>query len=117
MAWLIMNDEVDYPVAFYPTHIVGKDNNPLPLYIGACQAIQGGLIGLYVTDEDYLKINHDKAYIIIHDPEVTNEDVIDVNWDEIKDVVEKTTTGREHYHIWKEAEPDFVKENDVVGEA
>ena len=50
MPWLIMNDEVDYPVMYYPTHIVSKDNKVLPLFIGASQTIIRGFIGLYIKD-------------------------------------------------------------------
>lgn len=115
MAWLIMNDEVDYPVMFYPTHIVSKDKKVLPLYIGASQTIIKGLIGLYVKDGHYPLIDHTKAYILIHDPEVTDDDVIDIDWSKIDDNQDSLSSSRAHFHIWKEAEPDFIKKDDKVG--
>ena len=112
--WLIMNDEVDYPVMFYPTHIVSKDKKVLPLYIGASQAILGGLIGLYIKDKHYPLIRHDKAYIIIHDPEVVDDD-IDIKWDDVPDSTTGLSSSREHIHIWKEVIPDYEKEATAEG--
>lgn len=104
MTWLIMNDEVDYPVMYYPTHIVSKDNKVLPLFIGASQTIIRGYIGLYVKDEHYSLIRHDKAYIIVHDPEVTDDTIVSIEWDKVPDSVEALATEREHLHFWKDEE-------------
>ncbi len=111
MAWLIMNDEVDYPVMWYPTHIVSKDRKVIPLFIGASQTIKKGLVGLYVRDEHYPLIRHDKAYILIHDPDVTDEDVLNIEWEKIEDNDDKLSASRAHYHIWKEEEPKLDNQN------
>lgn len=106
-----MNDVVDYPCVFYPTHIVSKDKKVLPLFIGASQAVTGGYVGLYIRDEDYEKIRHDKAYILIHDPEVSDEDVIEIEWDKVEDNPDDLKTNRAHIHIWKNV--DFTQRGDM----
>jgi len=114
--WLILNDEVDYPVMFYPTHIVSKDKKVLPLYIGASQTILKGLVGLYIKDEHYHLIDHSKAYIIIHDPEATDDSIIDIDWDQIDDNQVSLSSNRVHFHIWREEViPDFEKKATVEG--
>ena len=77
MAWLVMNDEVDYSSTWYPTHIVGSNNEVIPIFIGASNTMIRGLVGLYVRDDDYYKIRHDKAYIFIHNPEAKDEKYLD----------------------------------------
>ncbi len=106
MPWLIMNDEVDYPSIWYPTHVVSKDKKLLPISIGAPQTVLGGYIGLWIKDGDYSKIRHDKAYIFIHDPEATDDDIESIKWDDVPNVKpeDQKSVGREHIHIWKEAE-------------
>lgn len=104
MSWLIMNDEIDYPCVWYPTHIISKDNKLIQVFIGASQTLLSGLIGLYIKDEDYEKIRHDKAYIFIHDPDVVDDDIDDIEWDKIDDIKEDKKTGRMHFHLWKELE-------------
>lgn len=106
MAWLIMNDEVDYPVMWYPTHIVSKEKKLLPVFIGASQTLIKGLVGLWIKDEHYELIDHTKAYIFIHDPEAKDESIESIDWDEIPDVNRPQTTGRDHIHIWKEIEKE-----------
>ena len=104
MAWLIMNDEIDYTCLWYPTHIVTKDNKIVPVFIGASKTLLNGFIGLYIRNKDYGQIRHDKAYIFVHNPDATDEEVVDVDWDKIKDVKDQKTTGRDHIHLWKELE-------------
>ena len=106
MAWLIMNDEIDYHATWYPTHIVDKDKKLLPVYIGAAQTMVVGYLGIYIKDEHYTRIRHDKAYIFIHNPDANDEDITEVEWDKVPDVEDKKLTGRDHIHIWKEAEFD-----------
>lgn len=106
MAWLIMNDEIDYASTWYPTHIVGKDKQLIPVFIGASNTMIHGLIGIYVRDRDYEQINHDKAYVFIHDPDVEADAIEDVDWEKIPDVDENRSTGREHIHLWKDVEFD-----------
>jgi hypothetical protein len=102
MAWLIMNDQIDYSATWYPTHIVSKDKKLIKLFIGASQTVLPGYIGLWIRDEDYDKIRHDKAYILIHDPEATDDYIVNIEWDKIKD--NESESERKHYHIWKNAE-------------
>lgn len=99
-----MNDEIDYTCTWYPTHIIGKDNKPYRVFIGASNTMIHGLIGLYIRDEDYKHIRHDKAYIFIHNPEYTGDEVRNIDWDEIPDVSEQKSVNREHMHLWKEEE-------------
>jgi len=106
MSWLILNDELDYPSTWYPTHIVSKDNKLLSVFIGAPNTLIGGLIGIYVRDKDYKKIRHDKSYIFIHDPDVNEDDIEKINWDEIEDVKDRKTIGRSHIHLWKDVQFD-----------
>jgi len=104
MSWLILNDEVDYVSTWYPTYIVDKDKKLVPVFIGASQTVIRGLIGLYIKDSDYDRIRHDKAYILIHNPEATDDDVDEIDWDKIPNCTDQKTTGREHIHVWKDAE-------------
>lgn len=104
MPWLIMNDEVDYTATWYPTHIVSKDKKVLPVFIGASQTVIKGLVGIWIKDEDYNKIDHNKAYIFLHNPEATDDDIEDIEWDKVPDVDKPQTTGRDHIHLWKEIE-------------
>ena len=102
MPWLIMNDEVDYESTWYPTHIVSKDKKVLPVFIGASQTLLLGLVGIWIKDEHYDLIDHTKAYILIHNPEAIDEDIVDIDWSKMSNVDEPKTTGREHIHLWKE---------------
>lgn len=104
MPWLIMNDEIDYPAMWYPTHIVSKDKKLLPVYLGAAQTVLKGYLGIWIKDQHYSLIDHDKAYIFIHDPEANDDDVMDIDWSQVPDVTEKQTTSREHIHIWRQPE-------------
>lgn len=109
MAWLIMNDEVDFPATWYPTHIVSKDNTLINVFIGASQSLLGGF-GIWIATDDYDFIRHDKAYIFVHNPDATDEDIEVVDWDEVPDVDEndKRTTNRKHIHLWQEMNYDEV---------
>lgn len=104
MAWLILNDDIDYDAAWYPTHIIGKDNQLIPVFIGASSIINDKTIGIYVRDEDYNNIRHDKSYLFLHEPDVTEDDIEEVDWDKISNVEDRKITNREHIHIWKEIE-------------
>lgn len=104
MAFLIMNDEIDYISTWYPTHIVDRDKKLVPVFIGASQTVIRGLIGLYIKNEDYARIRHDKAYIFIHNPEATETDVEDIDWNKIAYCKDQKTTGRDHIHVWKDVE-------------
>lgn len=101
MAWLVMNDELSYPVNYYPTHIVSKEGKLLPLFIGSSQTIMRGYIGLYIRDKDYDLLRHDKAYVLIHDPDVSDDDV-DIEWDKVPDASDTLATNIQHIHIWKD---------------
>jgi len=102
MAWLILNDEVDYQSTWYPTHIIDKHNKLLPVYIGASQTLIRGLIGIWIKDEHYDFIRHDKAYIFLHNPEAADEDIEEIDWNKVPDAKENKTVGREHIHLWNE---------------
>jgi hypothetical protein len=104
VSWLILNDKLDYKSMWYPTHIIGKDNQLISVFIGASSILDEKAIGLYVSDEDYNHIRHDKAYIFIHDPDVKEEDIDKVDWNKIQDVEEEKETNRDHIHIWSEIE-------------
>lgn len=101
MAKLLINDEIDYPSTWYPTHVIGLDNKLISVYIGSSQSLLGGY-GIWIADEDYDKIRHDRAYIFIHNPDANNNDVENVNWDDIPIVKDNKKTNREHIHLWKE---------------
>lgn len=101
MAWLIMNDEIDYPCEFYPTHVLGENKELIPIFLGASTAIgYKNAVGLYVRENDYLKLNHKKAYIFIHNPDAQPEDVVSINWDEIPDQEDALSADRSHMHLW-----------------
>ena len=108
MAWLIMNDETKYGGLYYPTHILSKDSKPIPVFIGASNCIFDNAIGIYVRDEDFNLIRHDKAYIFIHDPDVKEEDIEKVNWDDVED----KKGNRVHYHLWEEDDYNFLGEGE-----
>lgn len=114
MAFLIMNDIVDYEGMWYPTHIVSKDNSPIPVYLGAAKTLLNGFIGIYIKDEDYEKIRHDKAYIFIHNPEIDTEEIENIDWEKIPDCGDESSrTNREHMHIWKDE--DFIEYRQRIG--
>jgi len=111
MAWLIMNDEVNYKTEFFPTHILGFNNEIIPVYIGASSVIEDKAIGIYVSDEDYKKMDHSKEYVLIHDPDlyskVPSRYVEDGSklYEVLKelsigDVEDISTINRYHYHVW-----------------
>ena len=111
MAWLIMNDKVDYESEFYPTHIIGFNNEVLPVYMGASSAIEEKAIGIYVSDEDYKRIDHTKEYILIHDPDIQSKFLSrfveedselykQLQEFDIRTVKDKLSMDRVHYHIW-----------------
>lgn len=104
MAWLLINDEIDYTSVFYPTHVVSKDKKLLPVFVGAPQTMIRGLVGLYIKDGDYHDIRHDKAYIFIHNPDATDDDLEDIDWEKIPDAKNERTVGRDHIHLWNEPE-------------
>lgn len=106
MAWLIMNDEVDYPCEYYPTHILTEDRDVVPVFLGATSAIEEvKAIGIYVREEDYLKINHKKAYIFVHDPDVEFGEFEDLDWDQVPDQEDSLSANREHLHVWRQEDP------------
>ena len=101
MAWLIMNDAVDYPCEWYPCYVIGAKEELIPLFLGASTAINmPKAVGLYVRENDYKKLNHKKAYIFVHNPDAVEEDINDIDWDQIPDVTEKLSAQREHIHLW-----------------
>lgn len=104
MAYLILNDDIDYTSTWYPTHIIGKNNELLPIFIGASSVINDRVVGLYVKEENYKLIRHDKAYVFIHDPDVTKDDIEEIDWNKIEDVKDNRSANRKHIHIWKEME-------------
>lgn len=103
MAWLIMNDIVDYESEFYPTHIVGFNNEVLPVYIGASSAIEEKTIGIYVSDESYIRIDHSMEYVFIHNPDIQSNFLTEeYNLEElnVSTVEDSLSMNRRHYHIW-----------------
>lgn len=104
MAFLIMNDELDYTSTWHPTHIISKDNKLVPVFIGAPQTMLHGYVGIYVRDVDYELIMHDKTYVFIHDPDATNDDIENIEWDKIPDCKQQKKTNRQHFHLFKETE-------------
>ena len=97
-----MNDDVDHTSKWHPTHVVSKDKKLINVYIGAPEHMLGGH-GIYVADEDYDKLNREKAYIFIHSPDATEDDIEDVDWDQVQDAEdEDKKTNREHMHLWQE---------------
>lgn len=112
MAWLLMNDEIDFPSTWYPTHIISRDNTLINVFIGASQSLLGGF-GIWIDNDDYDHIRHDKAYIFIHNPDATDDDIESIDWDKIPDVDESEhkTTNRKHIHLCKEM--DFEEVNGI----
>lgn len=84
MAKMLLVEYVKYPSQFYPTHVVGKDNNPINIYIGVAPILQENSIGLYVSDKDFDRIDHKKPYIFIHNPDLTKDEIIEIDWEKIK---------------------------------
>lgn len=100
MAKLLMNDETHYNAQFHPTHVVGKDKELINVYVGTSTSLMGGF-GLYVADDDWDKLNHEKAYIFIHNPDAVSGDIEAVDWDQVDDVEDTDKrTEREHIHLW-----------------
>jgi len=112
MAWLIMDDKVDYASEFYPTHIVGFNNEVLPVYMGASSTLEKDAIGIYVSDEGYKRIDHTKEYVFIHNPDISDieskfrfiekdselgKKIEELNISTVKD---KLSMNRLHYQIW-----------------
>ena len=115
MAWLIMNDLIDYPCEWYPTHIVTIDKDIIPVFLGAATAIEDKrAVGIYVREEDYEKLNHKKAYIFIHNPDAVKEDIEEIQWETIPDVIEENSASRDHIHLWIDSE-NF--EMETIGES
>jgi len=115
MAWLILNDEVDYKSEFYPSHILGVNNEVIPVYMGASTIVEKSAIGIYVSDEDYKKIDHSKEYILIHNPDAFDEaptgfinsssslfKIISSMLEELplETIENAETVDRAHRHIW-----------------
>ena len=109
MAWLIMNDIVNYTSKFYPTHILGIDNKLIPVYIGVTSVIDSkeNFIGIYVRDKEYLNIDHSRVYVLIHDPDMEQEGVGEListldQGERLKRVDKADSADRAHIHMWKE---------------
>lgn len=100
MAWLILNDKIDYPCEWYPTHILTEDKNLIPVFLGAASALEEKAVGIYVRENDYLKLNHKKAYIFIHNPDADKKEFKDIDWNEIQDQKDSLSANRAHIHIW-----------------
>ena len=78
---LVLADIMDWDTIIGPTHmIIGLPNmkklDLIPVYIGKCDEYVG-YIGIYVTGEDYDKINHMYCPILIHDPGANKETIQD----------------------------------------
>lgn len=101
--WLsqLMLDDGKWDGILAPTHIVTKDNELIPVYIG--KDIHGEFpdaIAIYVKTIDWYLIDHESCYIFIHDPFVADEGIDDklkVMIDEYRSTSEKDT----HVHITK----------------
>lgn len=74
--WLILNDEAAYETYLYPTHTIGKKGELIKVFIGDThpEGLYKG-IGIYILDEDYEKMDHSKGYMLIHDPEITQDKI------------------------------------------
>jgi len=101
MSKLLMNDDTEYDSLYFPCYVISKHNKLIPVFIGAPQTMKRGLIGIYVSNYQYPLINHNKAYIFIHDPDGVDGDIDAVDWDQIQDELEDKKTDRNHIHIWK----------------
>lgn len=99
MAKLLINDDIDLESMFCHTHVVSKDKKLISVFLGAPQTMIRGLVGVYVSDKDYDLIDHNKAYIFIHDPDATENDIENIDWGTFKPI-ENKKTNREHMHIW-----------------
>lgn len=107
MAWLIMNDLIDYPCEWYPTHVMTSDKDIIPVFLGAASTIEDKrAVGIYVREGDYDKLNHKKAYVFIHNPDAEKEQIEELEWDMIPDQLEgeEQSANRAHIHLWIEAE-------------
>jgi len=109
---LIMLDQIDWETFIGPTHILTKDFDFIPVYIGKSllEDTKEDYIGIYTTYENYNKINHKKTYILIHSPDISEEsknEILDFIKNNsvsiIRDEAENDWTNctREHIHICK----------------
>jgi len=49
-----------------PTHILGMDYEILRVYIGIVKDLESGACVLWVSDQNYKKINHHNQYVLFH---------------------------------------------------
>jgi hypothetical protein len=115
--YYIMLDDVDWMVNYGPTHILDKNYNFLPIHIGKdiSQSEEGGVCSLCISSDDYIMVDHNKPYVLIH--EIDTEPSFDSLSMKIKEhiaemykIVIKDTKSlyREHTHIMSS---DVVEED------
>jgi hypothetical protein len=75
----IDNMDWDFPIG--PTHIMINGDDPenidiVPVFLGMVDFLIGSSfnqVSIFVKSTDHDKINHEKAYVFIHDPYLTRE--------------------------------------------
>ena len=69
--------EEETGMGFYPTHVVGKEYQFIPVINGlpiddeteepSTELYEDGIYGVFVHEDDYSKIDHNQPYIFFHD--------------------------------------------------
>ena len=117
--YYIMIDNMDWNVDVGPTHILDKNYNFLPVYLGRniyedeMDEDVEPMCVVCISNDDYIMVDHGKPYVFIH--EVDTEPSFDSLSGEIKEhisemykiVVEDTESmSREHTHIMSYVDED-----------
>lgn len=110
----LMLDDGKWDGFLAPTHIVAKDNELIPVYIG--RDINNEFpdaIAIYVKTIDWYSIDHESCYIFIHDPCIADNGIDE----ELTVMINEHRKGDKdtHSHITKNMEnADF---RDIIGTA
>ena len=62
---LLLVDEGDWKYPWGPTHILGKDYELVPIILGQTYSDEEGF-GIWCTDQNAERIDHDHPYVLIH---------------------------------------------------
>ena len=108
---IMYDNYTDWDFNVGPTHILDKNYNFLPIYLGYNSEVE--LASVYVSDKSYIMINHTKPYVFIHS--VDDEPDFDGLTQDIKEVIAEILyeiiengedMNRQHLHIFKKNEED-----------
>jgi hypothetical protein len=86
-----------------PCYILGTDNDLIPVYIGTPDIEKKENIsefyGIYIKSSDYKKIDHEKIYVLIHDPIPDVTDIVRFVQENHKDNIDLPGKDGHHIHI------------------